>query len=163
MLQHFKYLVFGKLLSVSLVESEGLWPEALKSYGQPLTQINLCCIELLFTVPSSCCPSGVASLHYLYGLFLPCLHPWTSYEPAHPIPLHVIIFIALDEEYVGRVAQSVYWLTTGWTVRNRIPVGTRFSPVQTGPGTNPASCTMGTESFLGVKSGRGVLLTTHSL
>ena len=31
---------------------------------------------------------------------------------------------------------------------DRIPVGARFSPpVQTGPGANPASCTMGTGSF----------------
>ena len=38
--------------------------------------------------------------------------------------------------------------------------GTRFSaPVQTGPGAHPASCTMGTGSFVGVKSGRGVTLT----
>jgi hypothetical protein len=37
-------------------------------------------------------------------------------------------------------------------------VGARFSaPVQTGPGANPASCTMGTGSFPGVKRpGRGV-------
>src|SRR5215475_13397544 len=28
---------------------------------------------------------------------------------------------------------------------------------------HPASCTMGTGSFLGVKCGRGVLLTTHPL
>jgi len=42
--------------------------------------------------------------------------------------------------------------------------GTRFStPVQTGPGDHPASCTMGTGSFLGVKSGRGVTLTPHPL
>ena len=35
--------------------------------------------------------------------------------------------------------------------------GARFSaPVQTGPGAHPASCTMGTGSFPGVKSGRGV-------
>jgi hypothetical protein len=41
---------------------------------------------------------------------------------------------------------------------------TRFSaPVQTGPGAHPASCTMGTGSFLGVKSGQGVTLTPHSL
>ena len=31
------------------------------------------------------------------------------------------------------------------------------------PGAHPASCTMGTGSFLGVKCGRGVLLTTHPL
>jgi len=42
--------------------------------------------------------------------------------------------------------------------------GSRFSvPVQTGPGTHPASCTMGTGSFSGVKSGRDVTLTTHHL
>ena len=42
--------------------------------------------------------------------------------------------------------------------------GARFSaPVQTGPGAHPASCTMGTGIFLGVKSGRGVKLTTHPL
>jgi hypothetical protein len=45
---------------------------------------------------------------------------------------------------------------------DRIPVGARFSAsVQTGPGAQPASCTMGTGSFPGVKSGRGVTLTPH--
>jgi hypothetical protein len=41
---------------------------------------------------------------------------------------------------------------------DRIPVGARFSaPVQTGPGAYPASYTMGTRSFPGVKwPGRGV-------
>ena len=38
-----------------------------------------------------------------------------------------------------------------------------FPPVQTDPGAHPASCTMGTGSFPGVKYGRGVLLTTHPL
>ena len=42
--------------------------------------------------------------------------------------------------------------------------GVRFSvPVQTGPGAHPASCTIGTGSFPGVKSGRAVTLTPHSL
>jgi hypothetical protein len=42
--------------------------------------------------------------------------------------------------------------------------GARFSsPVQTGPGAHPASCTMGTGSFPWVKSGRGVTLTPHPL
>jgi len=42
--------------------------------------------------------------------------------------------------------------------------GARFSaPVQTGPGAHPASCTMGTGSFPGVKIGRGVTLTPHPL
>jgi len=43
-------------------------------------------------------------------------------------------------------------------------VGARFSaPVQTGPGAHPASCAMGTGSFLGVKCDRGVTLTPHPL
>jgi hypothetical protein len=42
--------------------------------------------------------------------------------------------------------------------------GARFSaPVQIGPGAHPASCNMGTGSFPGVKSGRGVTLTPHPL
>ena len=45
---------------------------------------------------------------------------------------------------------------------DRVPLEARLSePVQTGPGAHPASCTMGTASFLGVKCGRGVLLTPH--
>jgi len=42
--------------------------------------------------------------------------------------------------------------------------GARFStPVQTGPGSHPASCKMGTGSFPGVMYCRGVTLTPHSL
>jgi len=41
--------------------------------------------------------------------------------------------------------------------------GRDIPPVQTGPGARPASCKMGTGSFLGVKWGRGVLMTTHPL
>ena len=55
------------------------------------------------------------------------------------------------------------WLRAGRSM-DRIPVKAIFSaPVQTGPGTLPASCTMGTVSFQGIKSGRGLMLTTHSL
>ena len=47
---------------------------------------------------------------------------------------------------------------------DRIPVGAIFSaPVQLGPGAHPASCTMGTGSFPGVKCGHGVMLTPHPL
>ena len=46
------------------------------------------------------------------------------------------------------IAQSVQRLATGYG--DRISVQARFSaPVQTGPGTYPASCTMGTGSFPG--------------
>jgi len=63
---------------------------------------------------------------------------------------------------VGRVAQSVWRLVRARRSKVRIPVGTRFSStVQTGPGAHPASCTMGTGSLPGVKSGRGVARTPH--
>jgi len=41
--------------------------------------------------------------------------------------------------------------------------GRDFPPVQTCPGAHPDSCKMGAGSFPGIKSGRGVLLTTHPL
>jgi len=45
---------------------------------------------------------------------------------------------------------------------DRIPAGSRFfAPVLTGPEAHPASCTMGTGSFPGVKCGRSVTLTPH--
>ena len=65
--------------------------------------------------------------------------------------------------WAGRRSRYSNWLRAGWS-GDRIPVGARFSaPVQTGPGAHPDSCTMGTGSFLGVKSGRGVTLTPHPL
>jgi len=56
------------------------------------------------------------------------------------------------------ISQSVSdCLRAGWSV-DRFPVGARFSAhVQTGPEAHPASCTIGTSSFLGIKrSGHGV-------
>jgi len=41
--------------------------------------------------------------------------------------------------------------------------GRDFPTVQTGSGAHPASCTMGTGPFPGIKWDRGVLLTTHPL
>ena len=55
-------------------------------------------------------------------------------------------------------------LPTGWTVKGSNPDGARFSvPVQTGSEAHPASCTMGTGFFPGVRCGRGVTLTPHPL
>jgi len=55
-------------------------------------------------------------------------------------------------------------LPRGWTVRGSNPGGARFpAPVQTGPEAHPASCTMGTGSFQGVRCCRGVTLTPHPL
>ena len=47
--------------------------------------------------------------------------------------------------------------------QDRIPVGRDFPPIQTDSGAHLDSCTMGTGSFPGVKSGRGVTLITHPL
>ena len=56
------------------------------------------------------------------------------------------------------------WLRAGRSL-DRIPAGGGgfCAPVQTGPGAHPASCTMGTGPFPGVKSGRGVTLALHPL
>ena len=64
-----------------------------------------------------------------------------------------------------RGSGSVFGITTGYGLNGpkiESRWGARFSAhVQTGPGAHPASCTMGTGSFPGVKSGRGVTLTPH--
>jgi hypothetical protein len=56
------------------------------------------------------------------------------------------------------IAQSVQRLAVGWAVWDRLMEGARFSvPVKTDPGVLPASYTMGTGPFPGVKRpGRGV-------
>jgi hypothetical protein len=65
--------------------------------------------------------------------------------------------------WAGQRSRYSDWLLAG-RYGDRIPVGARFSaPVQTGPGTHPASCTMGTGSFPGVKSDRHVMLAPHPL
>jgi hypothetical protein len=65
--------------------------------------------------------------------------------------------------WAGQRRRYSDWLRDGRS-GDRIPVGVRFSPpVQTDPGAHPASCTMGTGSFPGVKSGRGMRLTPHLL
>jgi hypothetical protein len=61
----------------------------------------------------------------------------------------------------SKYKKSYYATLDGPEIESR---GARFSaPVQTGPGAHPASYTMGTGSFPGVKSGRGVTLTHHPL
>ena len=77
--------------------------------------------------------------------------------------IYIYIYREREREREIRVAQSVQRLPTGWTVRGSNPCGARFSaPVQTGPEAHPASCTIGTGSFPGVRCGRGVTLTPHS-
>jgi hypothetical protein len=65
-----------------------------------------------------------------------------------------ILFNKTVTIYMGAgIAQSVERLATGWKVRGSNPGGARFSAlIQTGSGAHPASCTMGTVSFPGVKA-----------
>jgi hypothetical protein len=66
--------------------------------------------------------------------------------------------------YTKRTLKVQYWNNEAQdtnkkkrSIQKKIPVWARFfAHVQTGPGAHPASCTMGTGSFLGVKRpGRG--------
>ena len=69
----------------------------------------------------------------------------------------------MKDKWARQLSRYSDWLRAGRS-GDRIPVGAGFSaPVQTGPGVYPASCTLGTGSFPGVKSGRGVTLTPHPL
>jgi hypothetical protein len=71
--------------------------------------------------------------------------------------LKIILLSLLTSKDVGR--ESSVGTATRYGLDGRIPVGgARFSaPVQTGSEAQPASCTMGTGSFLRVKRpGRGV-------
>jgi hypothetical protein len=62
----------------------------------------------------------------------------------------------MEQEVPEELSQYSDWLRDG-RYGDRIPRGARFFVhVQTGPGAHPASCTMGTGSFQGVKRpGRG--------
>ena len=72
-------------------------------------------------------------------------------------------YLTVCHSLPGKLSRYSDWLRAGQS-GDRIPVVARFSaPVQTGPGAHPASCAMGTGSFPGVKSGRGLTLTPRYL
>ena len=98
------------------------------------------------------------------------LHFW-SYMNEWCLPVHnrglvtttINIFNSLNVRNLFRITGSLGLgsLSTGWTVRGSNPGGGEI--FRACPGAHPASCTMGTGSFPGVKSGRGVTLTPHPL
>ena len=79
-------------------------------------------------------------------------------------PLSQILQLVTRQKGPGRVIgiETGYWLD-GPGIESRWG-GAKFSALfQTGPGAHPASCTLGTGSYPGVKSGRAVTLTLHPL
>jgi hypothetical protein len=66
-------------------------------------------------------------------------------------------YVAEYESAWGPVAQSVWRMNTGWSVLGSNPDVARFvAHVETGPGVHPASCTIRSRYFPGVKNpGRG--------
>ena len=76
-----------------------------------------------------------------------------------------ILYILLIKVLTG--PGSVVVIATGYGLdcpRIKSRCGARFyTPVQTSPEAHPASCTMGTGFFQGVKRSRGVTLTPHCL
>ena len=82
-------------------------------------------------------------------------------------PVGSVSALYLGTGYEGKGPGSVVGIATGYGldgpgIESRCEA--RFSaPVQTGSGAHPAFCTIGTGSFPGVKSGRGVTLTPHPL
>jgi hypothetical protein len=70
-----------------------------------------------------------------------------------------IYYTIYKEVFAGNRSRNSDYLLAGRS-GDRIPVETGFSaPVQTGAEVHPASCTIGTEYFPGVRSGRDVKLT----
>jgi hypothetical protein len=74
---------------------------------------------------------------------------WVFY--AHHSPIWISLISTKLKLMISRYSDSLQAGRSG----DQIPVGAKFSaPIQTGSGAQPASCTMGTGSFLGGKAAR---------
>jgi len=105
-------------------------------------------IEILFNKVTNFCSEGLWRTGEHCSLLLKHLN----------LVYNLLPFPTYDTVYTDM------WLATAWTVRGSNPGGARFfAPVQTGPGAHPAFSIIGTVSFPGVKSGRGVTLIPQPL
>ena len=96
---------------------------------------------------------GAATECYLFGCLDVKTRNWTHNKSAY----HYASTFGVGGELIHGYSSYSDSLRAGWS-GDRIPVGARFSvPIQTGPGNHPASYTMGTGFFPGLKwPGRGV-------
>ena len=131
---------------------------------QQILHISVCVMGL-----SGCMCWRACSLIYpACNTHAPHRHLWPLVTPYYSLPHkrhdfrkkvieHKTCFNFLYSFYVKVSRDSVVGiairLATGCKVRGSIPVGSRFSAnIQTGSEAHPASCTMGTGSFPGVKA-----------
>jgi len=93
--------------------------------------LRILIVMFMYSYCYVCSVLGIVSLCYsVYWLCKCVLH----YCHRVSIQLQFIYIVSYHIKDVGWVASSVQRVAKGWTARDRIPVGTRFSALQTGPG-----------------------------
>jgi hypothetical protein len=128
---------------VAMQDARSVW---MQIHCLPAKLLRQCSLDIITTDKLYCCFESHLLLHTLPAAQLYYIAAFC----------HKYIFIT----WAG-IAQSVYRLATGWTVRGSNPEKARFSAsIQTGPGAQTASYTIGTGYFLKVKR-QGHGLTTH--
>jgi len=141
--------------------------------GTFLLQEPLTADHYVLSWPRFHCPLSLKVVHnFVFNENTGC-HNCDARSTCVPAPaptfakIPILSHMVLDFRFLLYSFHQFLWThaqSTDRKVRGSNPEGARFSaPVQTGPGAHPASCTMGTGSFLGVKSGRGVTLIPHPL
>ena len=155
------------------------WPASLVATCHPtfhlMTEISrrvrADCLHELIPCPKVLASSSVTKFFCLSFESIP--HSTLYYVPryisrtdtksnyvTHPFPINFHHATMCGTDSVVGIATG-YGLD-GPGIESRWEV-TFSAPVQTGPGAHPASCTMATGSFPGVKSSQGVTLTPHPL
>jgi hypothetical protein len=122
--------------------------------NHPITaQISCLCtipvphFQSVYSCSSSCYPGSCMFYIFTTTHRQTVLHIALYILVSHSLKLLCQTFLLLH-----MVAQMVVWLTTCWMGQGPSPSGAIFfTHAQTGPGALPASCTMDTVSFPGVK------------